>query len=150
MALDAIDLTPMRPGWGIVYQSGVLASEELMGSDFPDNGLIVSMSGNENFRGPCLWIDMKDNDTTILADPVLFALVEAVLSFLKCGINVLIHCNEGKYRSTYLDVAVHIRGAAMTYREAFTLVKERHPIAGLRKGTFTQLDRMELTLKGAN
>lgn len=142
VALSLIDVNPIRPGWGRVWQSGVIASEEWL-----EKGLIVSMTGNENYKPPCLWVDMPDNDIHILPDPVLMAMTDAIVAFLSRGKDVLIHCNEGKYRSTYMDVAVHER-VGMTYRDAFALVKLRHPIAGLRKGTYTQLDRMEAELRG--
>lgn len=142
--LSLIDTKPMFPGWGLVYQSGVIASESYKG-----NGLTVSMSGNENWRDPCLWINMRDDDVYVLTTPMLFAMTSAALGFLRRGFNVLIHCNEGKYRSTYLDVAVHI-GAGMPFDDAFALVQARHPIADLRNGTKAQLQEMEhqLLVKG--
>lgn len=143
MVLSLIDQAPMNPGWGQIWQSGALAS-----LDWDEKGLTVSMSGNENFEGPCLWVSIPDNDSYTLPDAMLLAFTGAILSFLKKGQNILIHCNEGKHRSTYMDVAVHMR-AGMTFVMAYALVKGRHPIANLRTGTAAQLIRMEPMLKGA-
>jgi protein-tyrosine phosphatase len=127
----------MKPAWGRIYQSGVIASE-----DWDQDGLIVSLSGNENFRGPVLWVDMPDNDIDTLPSPLLISFVETVISFLRQGIDVLIHCNEGKYRSTYLDMAVHIK-CGMSFEEAYELIRMRHPIAALRIGTEEQLRQLK-------
>lgn len=144
MVLSLIDATPMASGWGNVYQSGAIASLELEGSVLPTDRLIVSMSGDENwFQHPCLQTFMEDNDTTVLSDAVLTAFVDAIIAFLKNGVSVLIHCNEGKYRSTYMDVAVHMRVKKMSAAQAFELVKAHHPIAALRAGTDEQLRRLE-------
>lgn len=143
MSLSLIDDEPLKEGWGRVYQCGVIASQD---PDVP-LGLIVSMSGNENLWSPCLWLDMADNDQYVLPDTALLSVAEAILAFLAGGFNVLIHCNEGKYRSTYMDVAVHMR-AGMLFEDAFALVRSKHPIADLRAGTMAQLKRMEQNLKG--
>jgi protein-tyrosine phosphatase len=143
MVLSLIDTNPMRPGWGRVYQSGVIASES-----WDQDGLIISMSGNENFEGPCLWRDMPDNEVSTLPDEMLFAFVDAAIAFLRQGKDVLIHCNEGKYRSTYMDVAVHVRGGKMSSVKAYEMIKAHHPIACLREGTDAQLRRLESKLKG--
>lgn len=142
MVLSLIDVEPLNPGWGKVWQSGVIASE-----DWDNEGLIVSMAGNENWQPPCLWVDIPDDEVYALPDPMLIAFVDAILAFLRQGKNVLIHCNEGKYRSTYMDVAVHIR-AGMSLVDASRLVYKQHPIATLRNGTAEQLKRMESVLKG--
>ena len=47
VVLSLIDTAQMFPGWGQVWQSGVIASE-----DWDNQGLIVSMSGNENWQPP--------------------------------------------------------------------------------------------------
>jgi len=135
----------MQAGWGRVYQSGVIASE-----GWDHDGLIVSMSGNENLAGPCLWINMPDDDTHTLPDDELLAIVNTIAAFLSRGMDVLIHCNEGKYRSTYVDVAVHMRGGAMDLPQAFEMIHARHPIAALRAGTHDQLTRLEATLMGGS
>ena len=59
--LNLIDEIQLHTGWGRVYQSGELAS-----MDWENEGLILSASGNLNFRGPCLWFYMEDDDATIL------------------------------------------------------------------------------------
>jgi protein-tyrosine phosphatase len=145
MALSLIDVTPMHPGWGRVFQSGVIASE-----DWDQKGLVISLAGNENWMGPCLWLLMPDSDMYVLPDTFLVAMVDATIAFLKKGIDVLIHCNEGKYRSSYLDAAVHMRAGPMTYHDAFALIRQHHPIAGMRGGTYAQLNRMEAILQGAS
>ncbi len=145
MVLSLIDVEPMQPSWGKVYQSGVIASE-----DWDRSGLIVSMAGNENIAGPCLWINMPDDDVHTLRDSELLAFVDIILRFLQAGMDVLIHCNEGKYRSTYMDMAVHMRGGRMSLPQAFEMIHARHPIAALRAGTHDQLTRLEDVLKGEN
>jgi protein-tyrosine phosphatase len=141
MVLSLIDDHP-APGMGRVWQSGVIASE-----DWDNEGLIVSMAGNENWSPPCLWVDIPDNDSYTLPDPMLIAFCDSIVAFLKAGKDVLIHCNEGKFRSTYMDVAVHMR-QGMGFQDAAALVKAKHPIAELRAGTSAQLIRMESVLKG--
>jgi len=143
MVLSLIDIEPLKLNWGRVWQSGMIASE-----DWDNQGLIVSMSGNENWQPPCLWVDIPDNDVYVLPDPMLLAFTDAILSFLRQKKDVLIHCNEGKYRSTYMDVAVHMR-AGMNYLSALLLIKKNHPIATLRTGTSDQLQAMESVLKEA-
>ncbi len=133
MMLNLIDEIQLHSGWGRVYQSGEIAS-----LSWENDGLVISASGNLNFRGPCLWFDMDDDDVTVLPDKRLFAIANAAVDFLVRGFDVLIHCNEGKYRSTYIDVAVHMT-AGMGFAESLHLIKMRHPIAELRRGTFAQL-----------
>lgn len=130
--LSLIDEQPIEPGYGRIYQSGVIASEDW------EDGLIVSMSGNENYRPPCLWIDIPDNNIYVLPERTLICMCAASEDFLSHGFDVLIHCNEGKYRSTYMDVALHMY-IGMSFDEALTLVSQRHPIARLREGTLSQL-----------
>lgn len=144
MTLSLIDVDPMEPSWGRIYQSGVLGSE-----DWDHDGLVVSMSGNENFDGPCLWVDMDDNEIDTLPYAMLVAFVGAITAFLAQGTDVLIHCNEGKYRSTYMDVAVHIKAGKMRLEEAFETIRARHPLACLRQGTEAQLRLLEASIKGA-
>jgi protein-tyrosine phosphatase len=134
--INQIDSFPIRPGWGKIYQSGVIAS---LDSDL--DGLTVSMSGNENFKPPVLWIDIPDNDEYILPFPILWAMCDAIVAFLAQGKDVLIHCNEGKYRSTYMDVAVHIR-AGQSFDVAYSNIQAHHPIAELRQGTRKQLQEV--------
>jgi hypothetical protein len=134
--LNLIDEIQLHTGWGRVYQSGELAS-----MDWENEGLILSASGNLNFRGPCLWFYMEDDDATILPEKKLFAITATAIDFLTRGFDVLIHCNEGKYRSTYIDVAVHMF-AGMGFQESFQLVKSRHAIADLRAGTLAQLKEL--------
>jgi hypothetical protein len=135
--LNLIDEVPLHTGWGRVYQSGELAS-----LDWKDDGLILSASGNLNFQGPCLWFYMADNDLSVLPEKRLFAVTATAIQFLSRGFDVLIHCNEGKYRSTYIDVAVHM-AAGMGFVESFQLVKTRHSIADLRVGTLAQLKELQ-------
>lgn len=142
MVLSLIDVEPLKPGWGRVYQSGVIASE-----DWTNTGLVVSMSGNENWQPPCLWVDIPDDEIYALPDELLVAFAEAIIAFLRQGKDVLIHCNEGKYRSTYMDAYVHMY-AGMSLAAAFERIRARHPIAALRQGTEAQLRRMESALKG--
>lgn len=143
--ISLIDIEPMNPGWGKVYQSGVIASE-----NWDNKGLIISMIGNTNFRGPCFWISMVDNEEDTLPDESLIEIVDSAIVYLKNGDDVLIHCFEGKYRSTYLDVAVHMRGARISFEESYFLVVNQHPIAKLRTGTREQLQRMESFLTGGS
>lgn len=144
MALSLIDVEPMQPAWGRVFQSGVFASEE-----WNRGGLIVSMSGNENWHGPCLWTYLEDTEFETLSYLTLLAFIDSITAFLEQGHDVLIHCNEGKYRSTYMDVAVHMKAGRMSYEKAFERIKARHPIAAIRQGTEKQLRLLEATLKGA-
>ena len=91
MVLSLIDVEPLKPSWGRVYQSGILASE-----DWGKDGLIVSMAGNVNWRWPVLWVDMGDNDEVTLPDSYLLAMADSAIAYLQRGIDVLVHCNEGK------------------------------------------------------
>lgn len=140
--LNLIDVEPLHPGWGRVWQSGVIASW-LDVDKLPEHSMVVSMSGNENWiTWPCLWLNIRDDDEYVLPDAMLAAICGMITSDLSRGFDVLIHCNEGKYRSTYMDVAIHIWAAGMSFERAFETIKARHPIASLRAGTAKQLQAM--------
>lgn len=148
MSLDLIDQTPMRPGWGQVWQCGEIA-EVLQSYHLTAPRLIVSMVGQAwSFSDELhMVIFMPDDDRTILPDGTLIAMVDSIINCLQRGLNVVIHCFEGKYRSTYMDVAVHMRVLNYSPSQALGYVKNNHPIADLRKGTTAQLIRLETVLR---
>ena len=141
--MDQIDLEPLEPGWGCVWQSGL--DEWWQGRKVHLPKITVSMIGPVDPSVMSLSVFMDDTDTAILPDNELLAMSDAALSFLKCGTDIIVHCFEGKYRSTYMDVAIHMR-AGMLFEDAYALVRSRHTIALLRNGTMVQLKRMEAVL----
>ncbi len=150
--LNVIDLEPMHPGWGRVWQSGEVAAI-IHHQDVPGPRLIVSMVGP--LMDP--WADMhlatmvedwpdSEGEYQTLPDEALLAMVDAVIAMLKRDVNVIIHCLEGKSRSSYLDVAIHMAVMGLDYDAALALVKKQHPIAQPNPGFEAQLRRMTSVL----
>lgn len=141
--MNLIDIEPMRPGWGQVWQGGELSA--IIGR-LPKPHVVFSLIGSVDLA-PAVSVFMEDNDDTILPDSLLLGTVQCAGTFLARGFNVLVHCFEGKFRSTYLDVAIHMAYLRYPYAQALGRVKQMHPIAQMRKGTEAQLRRLEDELK---
>lgn len=139
--MDLIDLKPAKPGWGQVWQGSELAD---WFDKVPSPKCVISMVG-ECGLGPAISWAMIDDDRATLPDAGLIAAADASIGFLKNGYNLLVHCFEGKFRSTYMDVAIHMR-TGMLFADAYALVRSRHVIADLREGTKAQLMRLESVL----
>lgn len=142
--MDLINETPMRPGWGKVWQGSEFGDVD----DIPEPHVIVSMVGALLHVKLNLSTFMWDNDTAVLEPAVLLGMTSACLGFLSQGINLYVHCWEGKYRSTYMDVAIHMAGLHYSVDQAYGYVKRSHPIADLRTGTTLQLRSLEERLRG--
>lgn len=136
--MNQIDLAPIVPGYGMIWQGSEI---DAWFDRIPSPKAVVSMIGDIGL-GPCVSCAMGDNDIDILPDVMLLAMCDAAIGFLGNGFNLLVHCFEGKYRSTYMDVAIHMR-LGMAFDDAFALVRRRHTLADLRPGTKNQLMRME-------
>lgn len=141
--MDQIDQQPLKPGWGMIWQGSELSD---WFDKIPSPRCVISMVG-ECSLGPGVTCALIDDEQSILPDRLLISMCDASIGFMKNGYNLLVHCFEGKYRSTYMDVAIHMR-SGMLFEDAFALVKLMHPIAALRVGTEAQLERMESTLRG--
>jgi hypothetical protein len=92
--MDLIDLQPVKPGYGQVWQGSELS---VLFDSVPQPRLVISLIGEAEPMVPnSLTAFMRDNDETWLPDPLLFAMCESAVAFLKRGHNILIHCFQGK------------------------------------------------------
>jgi protein-tyrosine phosphatase len=147
-----IDLNGIRAGWGSIWQGG---TADVAVENLPGPLLIVAMDRgefNEQFIDHknvaavlAVWID--DNPDAVLQDAILIALVDAVEAWVKDGGNVYDHCAAGVSRSSYLDIAVHMRAANLSYDDAFALVHTQRPVISPNSGFQSQLRRMEASLR---
>lgn len=147
MSLNLIDIEPMKPGWGRVWQSGI--DEWWKHDQVPRPRASVSMVGPIEGLGLSAHISTYINDSPedTLSKEMLLAMTDAVIGFLRNGVNVIIHCVEGKSRSSYLDCAVHMRAMNVSYDEALALIKKQHPIAQPNSGFEAQLRDLEPVLR---
>jgi predicted protein tyrosine phosphatase len=88
-----------------------------------------------------VWID--DIPTGCLKDNVLIGLVDAAAAWLNDGGNLYIHCAMGVSRSSYFDVALHMRIMHCSYDTALAKIREARSIANPNPGFEAQLRRME-------
>ena len=152
--LNIVDAEPLRLGWGRIWQSGE-AGAILHHGEVPDPRMTVSMIGvfADPYSHLALAVSMGDEPDAqgkypTLPDETLLAMVQMITDALACGINIIIHCLEGKYRSTYMDAAVHMKLLDYSVDQALGRIKAMHPIAELRKDSRDQLVRMQSVLRG--
>lgn len=118
--------------------------------------LLVSMIGPVDlYANPALAVyvdDWKDDKGiyATLPEVQLLTLVDCVIRYLAAGVNVIIHCAEGKSRSSYLNVAVHMRVMRYSYDQALGYIRHQHPIAQPNPGFEAQLRRLEAILREVN
>jgi hypothetical protein len=124
---------------GCIYQGGEFADWD----DIPNPRAVVSMVGSLFHMGLNLSIYINDTPKSCLPDNELLALVDATCGFLKNGINVFIHCLQGKSRSSYLNCAIHMKMMKMSYDSSLAFIKRYHPVAQPNTGFEAHLNRMK-------
>lgn len=147
MNYDQINLTPIHPGYGIVYQGGH-ATEEI--KNFPRPLAIINLNKNEDdnvYAEQDLYVaahlDFDDCLTCSLPDDVLLGLILLCKHILASGTNLYIHCQEGISRSSYVDIALHMNALPATFDQAFKYVKARRPQIAPNPGFIMQLKRLQ-------
>jgi hypothetical protein len=143
---DQIDLSPMFPHWGVVYQGGSV--DEAM--TLPSPIVIVCMNDSEMDEKwvdhkvvyAVLYIGIKDSDDGVLPDDILRGLVDAGIAFLSQGINLYVHCAAGVSRSSYYDIALHCQAMSTGYTKAYQYIKKQRPIIEPNPSFVAQLRRL--------
>lgn len=157
MNYSQLDLTPIRPGYGILWQGG-LVDEAIF--RLPGPLVIVEMtkgtadheylahSRKQTFPESggqlqgVITVQIDDSLGAMLPDPVYLGLVDACLSYLRNGVNLYIHCRMGISRSTYVSAGIYAR-LGMSVKEALGLIKNRRREAFPNWGFYDQLMRLE-------
>lgn len=153
MDFNRIDLAGIQPGWGSIWQGG---AADVAVTTLPGPLLIVVMDQgefNEQFiqHGKsveavlAVWID--DIPESVLLDPVLLMLVHTITEWLRAGGNVYDHCAAGVSRASYLDIALHMHVANLSFDDAFALVHAQRPVINPNPGFVQQLRRLESALR---
>ena len=151
MDFTQIDLEPIRPGWGRVWQGSYVTSDI---HQIPGPLAIVCMNHHE-FNEE--WIDhqrihavlslwIEDTSESTLPDIVIKSAVEAGACFLQNGINLYVHCMAGVSRSTYYTVALYMR-LGMEFGEAMRHVASRRKVAWPNNGFHKHLTELEGMLR---
>ena len=91
-----------------------------------------------------------------LANQDIYSKLDEGVDFIKASINesddscILVHCQEGKSRSTSFIIAYFIREEGMTYMDAWDKVRRERWIANPNQGFVEQIKRYEEALKSNN
>lgn len=148
---NLIDSTPLRDGWGVCWQGGFVDCNVY---DLPGPLVIVNLNKGEVddgwIKGPVtgvLSLPIDDSPTACLPDNQLIGFVDSGITLLQEGINLYIHCAAGVSRSSYYDLALHIRAMNVPYDVAFAYLKARRPEVAPNPGFIAQLKRMESVLR---
>jgi len=157
MNYTQIDLAPVKPGYGLIWQ-GNLVDEDIF--HIPGPLVIVEMTkgtsdhqwlaisrGQSSPRsgGPLqgvITVGIDDYPDAVLPDAVYLGLVDACCGYLRNGINLYVHCRMGLSRSTYLTAGIHTR-LGMSLTEALKMIGQRRKEAFPNWGFFDQLHRLE-------
>lgn len=151
MDYSQIDLQPMKPDYGMVWQ-GTPIDEAI--HQIPGPLAIVSMNKDEDLK----WIDhqtihsvlsvhIDDDPGAVLPDNVYLGLVDAGIGLLKNGVSLYIHCSAGVSRASYYDIGLHMRVLNLSYDDAFALVHKQRPCICPNSGFVSQLKRLEPQLR---
>ena len=89
--------------------------------------------------------DRSDANLLEIMDPA----ADAVAASLKQGANILVHCLEGRSRSSSVVCAYLMKYRNLSLREAFALVKQKRDIAEPNRGFWRQLAAFERYIHGS-
>jgi predicted protein tyrosine phosphatase len=148
MNWNQIDTTPIRKGWGIVFQGGSIDQQI---KQLPGRIIIVNMDkGEQNAQyidhkkvEAVLDVWIEDSPMATLDDDILVAHVQAAIIYLSSGLNLYIHCGAGVSRSSYFDIALHIAALAIPYDLALEQLKSKRHVAQPNPGFEAQLRRLQ-------
>lgn len=139
------DAAPMKKGWGSIWQSGLEDMGFIAAVGQPR--MVVSMNGFlSSIVSPQMVFNLRDDGKDVLRDQVLFSTIQGIVCALSNGINVVLHSLRGVDRSTYINVAVHMRVLQVPLEKAMEYVQLAHPAARLEGPYEAQLVRMEHSL----
>lgn len=154
MDFSQIDILPMRPGWGLVYQGGSV-NRDIQNLPGPlvlvccDVGEMNEQFIDHKIVQGLIAVQLKDYLNGCLPDTILIAFVDACIALLKNGVNLYVHCGAGISRSTYIDCAIHMRGMGIGFDEAIEHIRFRRPQAAPNPSFCDQLKRIEVILAEA-
>ncbi len=143
------DLTETRGAeWGKLFQSG---TPQTWIRRLPDPLMVVNLQPNFHAGQ---WIDrvnvhgvievpFKDMEDDCLGDQLYLGTVAGIIAYLSNGINVLIHCQAGISRSTYVTTGVLTAIHGWQIWEATSYIASRRDGAGPNNGFFAHLKELE-------
>lgn len=149
-SFDLITKTRFGPS---IYQGSEKAIAEA--KKLKEKYVVVSLIGTltEVFDGhlvPVLAVSIDDapgkDQMEVIPDDRLVPMLDACVTLIRGGLSIVIHCWAGKHRSTYFDVALHMRLIGLPYKDALSWVMSKHPEAEERKSMREQLTRLEAQL----
>jgi hypothetical protein len=149
--MDYSLISNIVPGGGTIYQGGAV---DLGIYKIPAPLVLLCMDAGEVNEK---WIDHKtiqglmayqieDSPDACLPDEILIALADAAIAFVRRGVNLYVHCGAGISRSSYADIAIHMRLFKVPYGEAFAMIAKQRPQIAPNPGFIAQLKKLEPTL----
>lgn len=153
MDYNLIDIEPIKPGWGRVYQGGGIGLEI---QNIPGPLVIVSLDATLPDRDyvdrkhvlMLLSIPIEDAADAILPDDAFIASIEAGIDFLSRGINLYVRCLAGVSRSSYYNAGLHMRAMKIDLDASLEYIKRTRPSACPNAGFYAHLKHLEQRLIG--
>lgn len=146
MEADLIDTTPLKPGWGRIWQ-GPTPDATVEGLPGPLMILCMDPEANEQFVDHVnvdweLYVGIDDVPTACLPDLVLRGIADAAIAWMADGGNIYVHCAGGISRASYADCAIHQRAMGWDFATALAYVRKGRPVANPNPGFAEQLTRL--------
>jgi hypothetical protein len=158
-----LDLLPLQPGYGQIWQGGTI-DETLF--NLPGPLVVVSMTGGQEdaqwlfqsrvmtprrasdgmFQG-VINVEIADLPESILPDNVYLGLIDACCGYLRNGVNLYVHCRMGISRSTYVTAGIYMRLLNLSLKEALQKIQGRRQRAELNWGFEQHLQILEGKLR---
>jgi predicted protein tyrosine phosphatase len=161
MNYTRLDETPLRPGYGLIFQGGQIDYDIY---NLPGPLVIVNMMKGESDERwlhesrqmtglksngkiqAILSVCIEDNPFSFLSDSAYLALVDSCIGYLKQGFNLYVHCRMGMSRSTYLTAGIYIRHG-LSLKQATNHIYHRRKMAAPNNGFYEHLIHLTETGK---
>lgn len=158
---DRIDLDGLRPGWGSIWQGGMLDDEGLKAVEAAtEKGLVIVAMNVEarawdyerlvDHRAKVLayvYVGIEDSPEGCLPDDQLIVLVGTLLTVLRRGYHVVDLCAAGISRSGLLDTCLHMAALDVDWDTALTAVRIHRPQTNPNTGFVEQGKRLEAQVR---
>jgi protein-tyrosine phosphatase len=95
-----------------------------------------------------LLLEWEDSATQIIDPPELMEVLERMKVTLRSGRSVLVHCAQGRSRSSTVVIAYLVATSGMPVDEALRFVQARRDMAQPNANFLRQLEAMETALRG--
>jgi hypothetical protein len=152
MDFNQIDLTPLYPKYGLIWQGG---SVDAAINALPGPLAIVCMDRGElneqwvdhhDHIVALLYIGIDDSPDAALSTAELVATADCCIAYLRRGVNLYVHCAAGVSRASYLDIAIHMRILKIGFDSAYQLIKAQRPVISPNSGFVHSLQLSEAML----